>query len=102
MDVLARYAPRLPALALLHARGHYINGDHAAALCRISDILRTSPGEAEPHLMQSSILLMGGRPQAALNALNAALTSSFAIKAWPQFHVLQGRCLLIQAQVGLS
>jgi hypothetical protein len=101
MDVFVRYAPRLPALALLRARGHYINGDHSAALDQISDILRVIPGDAEPHLMQASILLMAGRPQAALNGLDAALTASFAIKAWPQFHVLRGRCLLIQSQVGV-
>jgi hypothetical protein len=49
--------------------------------------------------MQASILLTQSRPSAARGALDAALAGSFAVKAWPQFHVLLGQVLLLQADV---
>lgn len=49
---LTQYAPQLPALALLAARGNVINGALGTALQQLSVITRQRPGDAEARLMQ--------------------------------------------------
>lgn len=50
---LTQYAPQLPALALLAARGHVINSAIDTALQQLSVITRRRPGDAEARLMQA-------------------------------------------------
>jgi hypothetical protein len=52
LGALAAKAPRLHALSLLAARGHYIGGDARAALVAAAEALRGRPGDAEARLMQ--------------------------------------------------
>ena len=50
-------------------------------------------------LLQASLLLAQKQPRAARAALDAAAAHSFAVKAWPQWHVLRGEALLALAEV---
>jgi hypothetical protein len=49
--------------------------------------------------LQAAILLSQGRAAAARTALDAALSGSFGVKVWPQWHVLRGQALLALAEV---
>ena len=52
LDSLARFAPRLPALAELRARAHFVHGDHPAALRHVTELLRATPGDVDARLLQ--------------------------------------------------
>lgn len=98
LSLLTRSAPQLPALTLLEARGHYIDGAHDTALARLTDIVRVRPGDIEARLMQAGVFVARGRPAAAKAALDDALAHNFGIKAWPAYHVMFGHVLLAKAQ----
>lgn len=102
LSLLTRSAPQLPALTLLAARGHYIDGALGTALKCLTDIARVRPGDVEARLMQAGVFVAQGRPAAAKAALNDALSHNFGIKAWPAYHVMLGHVLLAQAQVCLA
>eukprot|EP00892_Ulva_mutabilis_P009788 jgi/Ulvmu1/7181/UM034_0090.1 len=98
LSLLTRSAPQLPALTLLAARGHYIDGAYDTALACLTDIVRVRPGDVEARLMQAGVFVARGRPAAAKAALDDALAHNFGIKAWPSYHVMLGHVLLAQAQ----
>jgi hypothetical protein len=52
LSSLTKYAPQLPALGLLAARGHVINGAQSTALQQLNVLTRKRPGDAEARLMQ--------------------------------------------------
>lgn len=99
LSLLTRSAPQLPALTLLAARGHYLDGALDTALRCLTDIVRTRPGDIEARLMQAGVFVAHGRPAAARAALDDALSHNFGIKSWPAYHVMLGHVLLAQAQV---
>ncbi|KXZ45770.1 hypothetical protein GPECTOR_50g563 [Gonium pectorale] len=94
LDLLNKQAPALLEGALLHARALYLNGSLDAALRKAGEILHCNPEESSAHLLICSVYVAQDKPEPALSALDQAVSSNFAVRETPLYHVVQSKVLL--------
>lgn len=94
LDLLTKQAPALLEAALLHARALYLNGVLDAALRKAGDILRMNPEESSAHLLICSVYVAQDKADLAVSALDQAVSSNFAVRETPLYHVVQSKVLL--------
>uniref|UniRef100_A0A7S0S5T6 Tetratricopeptide repeat-like domain-containing protein n=1 Tax=Chlamydomonas leiostraca TaxID=1034604 RepID=A0A7S0S5T6_9CHLO len=99
LDLLNKHAPALVEAALLSARALYLNGSLDAALRKAQDILRANPEEYTVHLLITSIYVHQEKAQAALAALDQAVSSNFAVREMPLFHVVNAQVLMASGKL---
>ncbi|PNW81978.1 hypothetical protein CHLRE_06g268800v5 [Chlamydomonas reinhardtii] len=94
LDLLNKQAPALQESALLHARALYLNGNLDGALRKAGEILRMNPEESSAHLLICSVYVAQDKPELAVSALDQAVSSNFAIRETPLYHVVQAKVLV--------
>ncbi|EFJ52945.1 hypothetical protein VOLCADRAFT_78980 [Volvox carteri f. nagariensis] len=99
LDLLNKQAPALLESSLLHARALYLNGALDAALRKAGEILRMNPEESGAHLLICSVYVAQDKPDLALSALDQAVSSNFAVRETPLYHVVQSKVLIANGKL---
>ncbi|GLC77752.1 hypothetical protein PLESTB_000959000 [Pleodorina starrii] len=99
LDMLNKQAPALLESSLLHARALYLNGSLDAALRKAGEILRMNPEDSGAHLLICSVYVAQDKPDLAVSALDQAVSSNFAVRETPLYHVVQSRVLVANGKL---
>ncbi|GIL85609.1 hypothetical protein Vretimale_13293 [Volvox reticuliferus] len=99
LDLLNKQAPALLESSLLHARALYLNGLLDAALRKAGEILRMNPEDSGAHLLICSVYVAQDKPDLAVSALDQAVSSNFAVRETPLYHVVQSKVLIANSKL---
>ncbi|KAK9829513.1 hypothetical protein WJX72_006291 [[Myrmecia] bisecta] len=94
LELVGKHAPGLAEAQLLLAQVHFLSGHLDTAQRKAADILLTNPVETAAHLLISDIFLHEGKPAAAMEALDQAVSASFAVREAPAYACMRARALL--------
>eukprot|EP00798_Chlamydomonas_sp_ICE-L_P019308 gene19309-25961_t len=94
LELLGKQAPGLLECQILQARALYLNGNLDAAQRKSADILNTNPEEYTVHLLICNVYVYQDKPQLAMSALDQAVSSNFAVRETPMYHIVNAKVLM--------